>query len=432
MKTDFSKHIAFLLVLTGLISCNKQSLEKPEEEIKVVESINPESEEDFFYHFDEKIFFQQSTEQILLKSAPNIHWSQITPLLNDPAFTVSVALWTEKTPIFLLQANDEKPIPPATFESYVAIPEIVSVSYMYRYINGTYFVIQGAHTDEFAVKLKGTTSFAQLQALARQNDCTVGNEDPFVENQYNLYIPETSGSDIIQISKLFYETGLFEFSSPNFHVISGHPLSQQTPTPFFYYYYGVKMYLQQATDKISLKFASDASMAQIQDIIKSDVSLKPFDEGWESLRVAVLETKNGKPVPLATVESFKARPEVVSASYMFRFDNSQGIMGFTDEISVKLKGTTSYEQLQELAVKNNCTVEIKNQTNQFTLYVSKTSDLDALQTSNSLFETGLFEWSEPNSFSIGNWHVLAPLKRSKPKPVNKLKTFFTEFGSGRG
>lgn len=403
MKTNVLKHIAFL-ILVGLFSCDKQHSEEPEEDF-VIEGVKPESEDDFFYYFDEKIFFQQSTEQILLKSVPNIDWSQITPLLKVPNFTLSVAFWTERTPFFLLIANDEKPIPLATSESYMVIPEIVSVSYMYRYITGTYFVIQGAHTDEFAVKLKKTTSFAQLQALAKQNDCTVGGKDSFVENQYNLYAPKTSGSNVIQMSKLFYETGLFEFSSPSFHIISGHSLSPQISTPFFYYYYGVKMYLQQATDKILLKFASGANRAQILDIIKSDVSVKPmFDEGRESISVEVLENKNGKPIPSTTVESFKARPEVVSVSYMFRFDNSQGIMGFTDEISVKLKGTTSYEQLQELAEKNNCTIEKENHTkNQFMVYVSKTSNLDALQTSNLFYETGLFEWSNPNFFSIGMW-----------------------------
>ena len=414
MKTNVLKFGIFLLILAGLFSCDKQHLEELGEEIPpIIEGI--EKENNFFYYFDEKIYFQESTERIFLKSVSNVHWSQIIPLLNDSAFFVSTAYWTERTPYFLLIANDEKPISLTTFESYKAIPEIVSVSYMYRYINGDYFVTEGAHTDEFAVKLKNTTTLEQLQTLAKQNDCAVGGEDSFVKNQYNLYVSKTSELNAIQMSKLFYETGLFEFSSPNFHINSGLPLPPQKLTPFFYYFYGVKMYLQQVTDKMLLKFTPDASKEQIFGIIESNSSLQPMSgtnykdlpEDY-TLRVAVLETKNGKPISSATIESFKARAEVVSVSYLYKPSNNQGeqgLTGFTDEIIVKLKGTTSYEQLRELAERNNCTVGEENQftKNQFMVYVSKTSKLDALQISNLFQETRLFQYSEPNFYTFGNF-----------------------------
>ena len=427
MKTKILNLAAFLLIFAGLFSCDKHTQEKEEfdEVIPSQGGIKPVDEGDFFYYFDEKIFFQQNTERILLKSVPNIHWSQITPLLNDPAFTVSVAYWTERTPFFLLIAKDEKPIPLATIESYRAIPEIVSASYMYRYIydcdfRGTYFVIEGAHTDEFSVKLKKTTSLAQLQAVAQQNNCTFGGKDPFVENQYNLYVPKTSELDVIQMSKLFYETGLFEFSSPYFRINSGGPLYPQKQTPFYYYYYDIKMYLQQVTDKMLLKFAPNANREQILGILKSNPSLQPilgtnyedYPEDY-ALRVAVLETKNGKPIPSATVESFKARAEVVSVSYLYKSSyvkeehGFSGLLGFTDEIMVKLKGTTSYEQLQELAERHNCTIGEEDQftKNHFMVYVSKSSNLDALQTSNLFHETGLFQYSEPNFYMFGNFRL---------------------------
>ncbi|MDR2146996.1 MAG: hypothetical protein LBE91_11105 [Tannerella sp.] len=431
MKTLVLKFGMFLLILSGLFSCGEQNFEERGEEIILPgEEVNPvieglEKEDNFFYYFDEKIFFQQNREKLLLKSVPDIHWSQIRPLLEDSAFFVSVAFWTERTPYFLLIANDEKPIPLATIEFYKAMPEIVSVSYMYRYLfnselyEGTYFVTEGARTDEFAVKLKNTTTLEQLQTLAKQNDCTVSGKDQFVENQYNLHVSKTSELNAIQMSKLFYETGLFDFSSPLFHINGGLPLPPQKQTPFYYYFYDVKLYLQQVTDKMLLKFTQDANKEQILAILNSNSSLQPmaganYEEFPENyvLRVAALETKDGKPIPSTIIESFKARAEVISVSYLYKPSNSQreqDLTGFTDEITVKLKATTTYEQLQELAAQNNCTIGAENQytKNQYMVYVSKTSRLDALQTSNLFQETRLFQYSEPNFYMFGIFQLNA-------------------------
>jgi hypothetical protein len=74
-----------------------------------------------------------------------------------------------------------------------------------------------------------------------------------------------------------------------------------------------------------------------------------------------------------------------------------------------LKGTTTYEQLQELAAQNNCTIGAENQytKNKFMIYVSKTSNLNALQTSNLFQGTGLFQYSEPNFYMFGNFQLNA-------------------------
>jgi subtilisin family serine protease len=79
---------------------------------------------------------------------------------------------------------------------------------------------QVAYTDEFIVKLKDGTSFAQLQELATQYDTTIGKENEFVKNQYNLYVSKTSEFDAIQTANLFYETELFEFAEPNFILLN--------------------------------------------------------------------------------------------------------------------------------------------------------------------------------------------------------------------
>ena len=180
----------------------------------------------------------------------------------------------------------------------------------------------------------------------------------------------------------------------------------QNQATVFYYYSGTKIYLQQITDKIFLKFSPDTNNELILSIIGRDQSLKPMydinNNKNYSIRTIVLETKNGKSIPSATIEAFKAKTEVVSVSYLYQY-NGQGYEGLTDEFVVKLKDTTSYEQLQELADKNSCKIGDENEftKNQFMMYVSKTSNLDALQTSNLFYETGLFEYAEPNFIVFG-------------------------------
>ena len=174
-------------------------------------------------------------------------------------------------------------------------------------------------------------------------------------------------------------------------------IAQQTSEKF-YYYQGKKISLQQRTDKMYLKFEPNANKEQIRAIISSDTSLQASDVNLDDhfSNFIILKAKKGKQISSTTMKSFKKRAEIVSATPLLQYNNAS--QGLTDEFVVKLKETTSYEQLEELAKQNNCKVEKENQfvKNQFMISVSKSSDLDALQMSNLFFETGLFEFSEPN------------------------------------
>jgi len=126
----------------------------------------------------------------------------------------------------------------------------------------------------------------------------------------------------------------------------------------YYYCFDQKIYLQQATDQILVKFAPGAGREQLHAIVGSDASLQEtsncyLDEG-RHLRIAVLESKDGKSISPATLEYFKAEAEVISATYLFQTGSS--LTGLMDEFLLMLKPSTSYAQLQEIARKNDCTV----------------------------------------------------------------------------
>ena len=417
----------FLIILAVFFSCEKQYFEEEtKKRMPVIAGL--EKGDNFFYYFDERIFFQQRRERVLLKPVPNFCWAH--PLLENPDFFISFAF----SPYFLLIANDNKPISQSTFESFRAMPEIVSVSYMYRFINGDEFVIESAHTDKFSVELRRGTTFAQLQALANRHGSIVRGRCPYVTNRYNLFVSRTSELNAIQMSRLFYETGLFRFSSPHFRVFSRNTLFPQIPTPFFYYYFGVKMFLHQFTDKISLQFAQNTNSERIISILNSNSSLRPmFEINFEDLPeyltfpiVTALESKDGKPIPSAVIESFKAKDEIVSVSHLYRPTRNlggQGFIGFTNTITVRLRGTTTFRQLEDLAERYNFTIEEENQfvRNQFRISVPKNAKLNALRMSNLLFETGLFHFAEPNLFGISGGEPRTMSATNKQFDIIKLK-----------
>ena len=92
----------------------------------------------------------------------------------------------------------------------------------------------------------------------------------------------------------------------------------------------------------------------------------------------ILEAKEGKQISLTAIESFKVRTEIVTASYLYQYNET--LQGLTNRFVVKLKETTSYEQLQKLAEQNHCILGEENGyvKNQFMIHVSKISQLDAI------------------------------------------------------
>ena len=179
--------------------------------------------------------------------------------------------------------------------------------------------------------------------------------------------------------------------------------SEELPE-IYYYASGEKIYPQQVTDKIYLRFTSEATKEQLLAIIGSNTYLQVysshFDEGFR--QSAVLVSKDGNRVPLLAIQYFKEREEVISAEYLL-----QSNAAITDEFMVTLKETTSYKQLQTLAEKNNCKVgeELKFLKNTYMMYVSKASKLNAIQMSSLFYETGLFDITSPNFIKLNSFYT---------------------------
>ena len=78
-------------------------------------------------------------------------------------------------------------------------------------------------------------------------------------------------------------------------------------------------------------------------------------------------------------------------------------VGITDFFVCKLKSTTSFNQLMELVNDSHTKIIDSNTTSwHFIIRADKNSNGDALDIANKFFETGLFEYAEPEMFSQMN------------------------------
>jgi subtilisin family serine protease len=112
--------------------------------------------------------------------------------------------------ILVLQAVGGE-IPAEQIEAFRENADIVSASYLLEY--------QGclsAVGSEFSVRLKAMSGYQGLEELAMKYGCEVYRREWFDSNTYFIRCPKTSGSGTLQLADAFYETGLFEFTSPSF------------------------------------------------------------------------------------------------------------------------------------------------------------------------------------------------------------------------
>ena len=169
---------------------------------------------------EDKLFLQFAPRTIPYGEVKQEDWDKWTALINSDA-TLQIYATGGGDWAFLETKNGNR-ISSATIEYFMANPVVGSAShpyFQYSSKSDRIGILRGVR-NEFAAKLKETTSFAQLEQLAQQNHCTILWEDYYVKNQYFVTVFKTSELNAIQMSNLFYETGLFEYVQPTFVVLN--------------------------------------------------------------------------------------------------------------------------------------------------------------------------------------------------------------------
>lgn len=176
----------------------------------------------------------------------------------------------------------------------------------------------------------------------------------------------------------------------------------------FYYYQGEKVFLKERNDKMLLKLSKDANKSRLINLIMTDLTVEITSKGKTIENISsfvIVGSKNKNNLSILTIDKYQKSLDVMFALPMLEYEDGK-LQGITDEFIVKLKTGTLFEQLQNLVKEKNCSIVNENQfvKNQFLISVSKTSSLNSLQLSNFFYETGLFEFSEPNFFREKSLH----------------------------
>ncbi|MDR2970470.1 MAG: S8 family serine peptidase [Bacteroidales bacterium] len=180
------------------------------------------------------------------------------------------------------------------------------------------------------------------------------------------------------------------------------PFYAQQSGKDYYYYFGEKIFLTERADKLFMKLAQDADKQNVTAMIMEEASVNTDSfSGNISGNIILLDAKEGETFSLGTLTKFKENPNVLSAHLILEYNDI--MLGLLNHFTVKLKPATLMEQLQQLVSKYNCNIEEENPfvQNQYTVSLTHSSDLNAMQMANLFYETELFEFSEPN-FGIFN------------------------------
>jgi len=101
---------------------------------------------------------------------------------------------------------------------------------------------------------------------------------------------------------------------------------------------------------------------------------------------------------LKLLKQWNNRKDVIYASPILLDETGREVGGFTNQVLVRLKSNINYSMLQKkAAVYNIKTIKPFNFDDMaYILTLSKNAQKNAMQVANELYETGLFEYAEPN------------------------------------
>jgi len=194
-----------LLCLTIFSSCK--------EEIK--EDFDPPPAEQVYYYYKgEKVFLTQRIDKIYITFVPNTTKEQFFSIINNnivEELIIDAFFHEDFVYDAVIETKDGKYISSAIINYFKSKTEVVSVNYFLGDKGNL------AVTDEFSVQLlNDSTSLEQLHKLNKQYNCTIKRKSQVRENHYMLSVPKTSKLSVFDMANLYYETGYFLSSSPNF------------------------------------------------------------------------------------------------------------------------------------------------------------------------------------------------------------------------
>lgn len=194
----------------------------------------------YYYFFDEKIYLKERKDLVLVKFTDKIHKDNY---ISEIRCISSLKLWTPERKGFSNETNIHNIVVLESVdgdfgqEQKMELDKIdgaQSVSFLTEY-NGK---LSGT-IGEFFVKPHASFSESSLNELANTYGCDVIKKNYYGKNVF-VVRGKTAGIDVVQLARIFYETGDFEFTSPNFCHFDILMSSNYYSNTYYYDQWGLK------------------------------------------------------------------------------------------------------------------------------------------------------------------------------------------------
>jgi hypothetical protein len=178
---------------------------------------------------------------------------------------------------------------------------------------------------------------------------------------------------------------------------------------YFMYIGGEKNYFEISPNKILVQFEEKADTNAIKSIIQRNTSFRLSEISKTDYKgfhlINFFDTDKTKIIEL--MKQWKNKEEILYSGVVFINKEGKEIAAITNQIIVRLKHRNDYSVLQKAIIPYDINNITRNEfdDNICLLKINYSSEKDAMQIANELYETGLFEYAEPDLLLFINYET---------------------------
>jgi len=174
----------------------------------------------------------------------------------------------------------------------------------------------------------------------------------------------------------------------------------QAQTPYFRYYKGEKQYFEVSPNKVLVQFAENTDTSVVKNITTRNTSMQVSDikkAGYKDFSVVSFfgtDTANTQEL----IRQWKNKDSILYSGPVFVNQEGEDVAALTNQVIVRLKQISDYAVLQKSLESYNINNirQVEFDSNVYLFNVNYVSEKDAMQISNELHETGLFDYVQPD------------------------------------
>ena len=181
----------------------------------------------YYYNFQDKIFLNKRKDLISVQFDSIDDKKGFLSTLSEP----NLVLWEGSSNYFNEEAESDVLIL-QSLKGEVSNDMLSSLLKIQGVRNASWVLDYNGHllsvSDHFAVMLSDESKYSSLEQLSQKYDCIIKkNTSSSSRNVYDIYLNDPAGYRTIDLSCIFYQTGLFKFTAPDFYNLNLF-LSQDT------------------------------------------------------------------------------------------------------------------------------------------------------------------------------------------------------------